>query len=88
MLKGNRLRNDGLFLPEWRVSENHLLLLLSMSIDHQFSNFIDTANNYQGEESEEWIGEWMKARGNREQMVIATKYSKLPQDRFHVMLDH
>ncbi|KIA75644.1 hypothetical protein HK57_00576 [Aspergillus ustus] len=38
-------------------------------------NFIDTANNYQQEESEEWIGEWMKERGNRDQMVIATKYT-------------
>jgi aryl-alcohol dehydrogenase-like predicted oxidoreductase len=38
-------------------------------------NFIDTSNNYQGEESEEWIGEWMTARKNREQMVIATKYT-------------
>ncbi|RDH27194.1 NADP-dependent oxidoreductase domain-containing protein [Aspergillus welwitschiae] len=38
-------------------------------------NFIDTANNYQFEESEKWIGEWMTARGNRDQMVIATKYT-------------
>lgn len=38
-------------------------------------NFIDTANNYQGEESEEWIGEWHKSRNNREQLVIATKYT-------------
>jgi aryl-alcohol dehydrogenase-like predicted oxidoreductase len=38
-------------------------------------NFIDTANNYQGEESEQWIGEWMAARGNRDQVVIATKYT-------------
>ncbi|KAL2850232.1 Aldo/keto reductase [Aspergillus pseudoustus] len=38
-------------------------------------NFIDTANNYQQEESEQWIGEWMKERGNRDQMVIATKYT-------------
>ncbi|KAL1303609.1 hypothetical protein AAFC00_006973 [Neodothiora populina] len=36
-------------------------------------NFIDTANNYQNEESEQWIGEWMESRGNRDQMVIATK---------------
>lgn len=28
-------------------------------------NFIDTANNYQDDESETWIGEWMKERGNR-----------------------
>ncbi|KAH9856361.1 aryl-alcohol dehydrogenase [Lenzites betulinus] len=38
-------------------------------------NFIDTANNYQDETSEQFIGEWMEARGNRDQMVIATKYS-------------
>lgn len=41
----------------------------------QGGNFIDTANNYQFEESEQWIGEWMKKRGNRDQMVIATKYT-------------
>lgn len=38
-------------------------------------NFIDTANNYQAEESEVWIGEWMAERKNRDQMVIATKYT-------------
>lgn len=38
-------------------------------------NFIDTANNYQNEESETWLGEWMKERGNRDQMVIATKFT-------------
>ena len=31
-------------------------------------NFIDTSNNYQFEESEIWIGEWMKKRGVRDQM--------------------
>lgn len=39
----------------------------------QGGNFIDTANNYQDEQSEEWIGEWMEKRGNRDEMVIATK---------------
>jgi len=38
-------------------------------------NFIDTSNNYQKEESEQWIGEWMKERGIRDQMVIATKFT-------------
>lgn len=38
-------------------------------------NFIDTANCYQDDESEEWIGEWMEARQNRDQVVLATKYS-------------
>ncbi|KAF2396523.1 Aldo/keto reductase [Trichodelitschia bisporula] len=38
-------------------------------------NFIDTSNNYQNEESETWIGEWMALRGNREQIVLATKFT-------------
>ena len=43
-------------------------------------NFIDTADVYstwvpghQGGESEAIIGKWMKARGNRKQLIIATK---------------
>jgi len=38
-------------------------------------NFIDTANVYQGGQSEEWIGEWMQKTGRRDEMVIATKYA-------------
>jgi aryl-alcohol dehydrogenase-like predicted oxidoreductase len=38
-------------------------------------NFIDTANNYQEGDSERWIGEWMENRGNRDQIVLATKYT-------------
>ncbi|KAJ5396268.1 Norsolorinic acid reductase B [Penicillium crustosum] len=38
-------------------------------------NFIDTANNYQDEVSEIWLGEWMETRGVRDQIVLATKYS-------------
>ncbi|KAK0449002.1 NADP-dependent oxidoreductase domain-containing protein [Desarmillaria tabescens] len=38
-------------------------------------NFIDTANNYQDETSEEFVGEWAEKRGIRDQLVIATKYS-------------
>ncbi|KAM3072360.1 hypothetical protein ACMFMG_009169 [Clarireedia jacksonii] len=38
-------------------------------------NFIDTANNYQKEESEKWIGEWAEKRGIRDQLVIATKFT-------------
>ena len=47
-------------------------------------NFIDTADMYSqwapghiGGESERVIGEWMKKRGNRSQMIIATKVGKL-----------
>ncbi|KAI0595673.1 putative aryl-alcohol dehydrogenase Aad14 [Biscogniauxia sp. FL1348] len=38
-------------------------------------NFIDTANNYQDEQSETWIGEWMASRQIRDRLVIATKYT-------------
>ena len=38
-------------------------------------NWIDTASNYQAEQSEQWIGEWLTSRGVRDQMVIATKYT-------------
>ncbi|KAJ3756143.1 NADP-dependent oxidoreductase domain-containing protein [Lentinula raphanica] len=38
-------------------------------------NFIDTANNYQDESSERFIGEWMEQRGIRDQIVLATKYT-------------
>ena len=47
-------------------------------------NFIDTADMYNqwveghvGGESETIIGSWMNARGNRSEMVIATKVSKM-----------
>ncbi|HJA60056.1 MULTISPECIES: aldo/keto reductase [unclassified Brevibacterium] len=49
-------------------------------------NFIDTADAYpawvdgnSGGESETIIGEWMKSRGNRDEMVIATKVGKHPE---------
>ncbi|KAF6810482.1 norsolorinic acid reductase [Colletotrichum sojae] len=38
-------------------------------------NFVDTSNMYNSEDSERLIGEWMEARGVRDQMVIATKYT-------------
>ncbi len=56
-------------------------------LDYYFDNggnFIDTADMYSqwapghvGGESETIIGNWMKRRGNRSQMVIATKVAKL-----------
>ncbi|KAF9465769.1 arylalcohol dehydrogenase [Collybia nuda] len=38
-------------------------------------NFIDTANTYQDEQSEAWIGEWAEQRGIRDQLFVATKYT-------------
>lgn len=34
-----------------------------------------SANVYQNGESETILGEWMKDRGNREEIVLATKYT-------------
>jgi aryl-alcohol dehydrogenase-like predicted oxidoreductase len=48
-------------------------------------NFIDTADSYNawvdghtGGESETIIGNWMSARGNRDDIVVATKVGKMP----------
>ncbi|MGW0870970.1 aldo/keto reductase [Streptomyces sp. NPDC002740] len=49
-------------------------------------NFVDTADSYtawiegnSGGESETVIGRWLKARGNRDDLVIATKVSQHPE---------
>ncbi|MEU7428425.1 aldo/keto reductase [Streptomyces sp. NPDC040750] len=51
-------------------------------------NFVDTADSYsawiegnKGGESETIIGKWVKARGNRDDVVIATKVSQHPEFR-------
>ena len=49
-------------------------------------NFIDTANNYQDETSEKFIGEWMETKGVRDQMVIATKVSAVYRYRNFIRL--
>lgn len=45
---------------------------------------VDTANVYAGGNSERGIGLWMKARGNREEMVILTKGCHHNRDRQRV----
>ncbi|MDQ1575719.1 MAG: hypothetical protein QOH55_869 [Microbacteriaceae bacterium] len=39
-------------------------------------NFIDTADVYAGGRSEVLVGSWMRDRGNRDQMVLATKVGR------------
>ena len=39
-------------------------------------NFIDTADSYVGGRSEVLIGKWMRERGNREHVVLATKVGR------------
>ncbi|RKD91598.1 aldo/keto reductase [Mangrovibacterium diazotrophicum] len=62
----------------WTLDEKQSFEILDAFVDGGF-NFVDTANTYSwwvngvGGQSETIIGNWMKARGNREKMVIATK---------------
>ena len=62
-------------------AESHLVMDAYKS---HGGNFIDTADMYNqwveghvGGESETVIGNWMKSRGNRSEMVIATKVAKM-----------
>lgn len=63
----------------WTLDEAGSFKILDSFADAGF-NFIDTADSYsrfapgnQGGESETIIGKWLKKRGNRKDMVIATK---------------
>lgn len=63
----------------WTVDEATSFTLLDAWLDAGF-NFLDTADVYSkwfpgnsGGESEAIIGKWMKARGNRDKIVLATK---------------
>jgi aryl-alcohol dehydrogenase-like predicted oxidoreductase len=62
----------------------------SMAILDRFveagGTFIDTSDNYvcwvegfEGSESESLLGRWMQRRGNRDQLVLATKVGALPR---------
>ncbi len=63
----------------WTVDEATSFTLLDGLLEHGI-NFLDTADVYsrwapghQGGESEAIIGRWMKARGNRDKIILATK---------------
>jgi aryl-alcohol dehydrogenase-like predicted oxidoreductase len=67
----------------WSADQAQSKSVLDVYSSHG-GNFIDTADVYSewkegnvGGDSEKIIGSWMKERGNREQIVVATKVSKL-----------
>jgi aryl-alcohol dehydrogenase-like predicted oxidoreductase len=60
--------------PGWTVAEPVARKLFSAYLDSG-SNTIDTADMYQGGTSEEWIGKFLKERGGRDRVVLATKFS-------------
>ena len=63
----------------WTIDETTSFQLLDAFVSAGF-NFVDTADVYsnwapgnQGGESETIIGKWMKTRGNRDKVIVATK---------------
>ena len=67
----------------WSANESESFAVLDAYFEAG-GNFIDTADVYsewkegnKGGESETIIGNWMKSRGNRDKLVIATKVAKL-----------
>lgn len=80
----------------WTIDEQTSFKILDAFVEAG-CNFIDTADVYSrwapghvGGESETIIGKWMKARGNRDRLIIATKVgSEMPSgkglSRAHIM---
>jgi len=69
----------------WTADRDASFAVLDAYVDGG-GNFIDTADSYsvwipghKGGESEAIIGEWAKARGNRDKLVIATKVGQQPE---------
>src|SRR3954470_14147990 len=65
----------------WTADERASFEVLDAFVAAGF-NFIDTADAYsswvpghKGGESEEVIGKWMKSRGNRDKVLVATKFA-------------
>ncbi|KXX66702.1 aldo/keto reductase [Flammeovirga sp. SJP92] len=58
----------------WSISKEEASKIFNTFLDSGM-NFIDTANVYQGGESEKWVGDLLKERGGREKVVISTKYT-------------
>jgi aryl-alcohol dehydrogenase-like predicted oxidoreductase len=87
-MKHRPLGRSGLTIPPlcfgcnifgWTVDETSSFRLLDTVLEHELT-FLDTADVYSrwvaghsGGESETIIGKWMKARGNRNRIILATK---------------
>lgn len=78
----------------WTLNEVESFAMLDSFVDAGL-NFVDTADTYswwvngKGGQSESILGEWMKSRGNRNQMVIATKVGSETQEHgFDISREH
>lgn len=78
----------------WTLDEQQSFDILDQFTEAGF-NFIDTADTYswwvngKGGQSEEIIGKWMKSRGNRKDLVVATKVgSETKEHGFDISKKH
>lgn len=58
----------------WGAPEDTVFALLDRYVESG-GNLIDTADGYTGGTSERMIGRWLRARRNRERVVLATKFT-------------
>lgn len=59
----------------WTADSLESERVLDAYVDHG-GNFLDTADSYAGGRSEIIIGNWMRSRGTRDRMIVATKVGK------------
>jgi aryl-alcohol dehydrogenase-like predicted oxidoreductase len=60
--------------PGWAIDKPVARRLLDRYVELG-GNFIDTANGYHKGESEAWLGEMLQERGDRDRLVLATKFT-------------
>lgn len=60
--------------PGWTIEKDTARKVFRAYVEAG-GNFLDTANGYQGGESETWLGELLKEHGDRDRLVVATKFS-------------
>ena len=91
-MKYRNLGNSGLKIPEiglgggnfgFRVTDDILLLLLSIRHWIWVLTYIDTSEYYGETRSEEWIGKAII--GKRSKVIIATKFGVTPASRFGLL---
>jgi aryl-alcohol dehydrogenase-like predicted oxidoreductase len=58
----------------WGNTQEEAREIFNYYLDHG-GNFVDTADMYTGGTSEKYIGDFMQERGNRDEIVLATKFT-------------
>ncbi|GKT90966.1 norsolorinic acid reductase [Colletotrichum tofieldiae] len=71
---GSLLGRHGLLAPTASVYVSPVCLG-GMNFGEAGRGGLGAANQYQDEELEQWIGEWLSSRGVRGEMVLTTKFT-------------